>query len=368
MDTFEISVTPDFEAFKANILRKGTPKRVFYTELSQDTEIKDVIAQRFSLEDSLNKDDPYFSYRREVAIQKFLGYDMVSGTIEPQLIFPGINDGGGLSAADSTIIEGQNKGKRQWVNEHAGPIQSWEDFEKYSWPDPNKMDFSGLDWAQKNLEENMKVYLPSQGMSIFELGPMLFGYEQFCYKVFDAPDLVDAVVEKVGQICFKQVEICCDYDCVGMIFVGDDFGYKTGLLINKEFLVEKVLPWHKKIGAAAHSKDMLFALHCCGNIESLMEELIEDIKIDARHSFEDVITPVTEAKKLYGDRIALIGGMDMDFMCRASEEQIRKRVRDTLDICMPGGGYCVGLGNTVANYIPVDNYLIMLDESRKYCS
>ena len=33
---------------------------------------------------------------------------------------------------------------------------------------------------------------------------------------------------------------------------------------------------------------------------------------------------------------------------------------------MPGGGYCLGTGNSVANYIPLDNYLAMLDEGRRY--
>ena len=33
---------------------------------------------------------------------------------------------------------------------------------------------------------------------------------------------------------------------------------------------------------------------------------------------------------------------------------------------MPGGGYCLGSGNSVTNYIPVDNYLIMMDEGRRY--
>ncbi len=56
-----------------------------------------------------------------------------------------------------------------------------------------------------------------------------------------------------------------------------------------------------------------------------------------------------------------------DVLCgRASEEQIRDRVRKTLDICQPGGGYCLGSGNSIANYIPVDNYLIMMDEGRRY--
>ena len=66
------------------------------------------------------------------------------------------------------------------------------------------------------------------------------------------------------------------------------------------------------------------------------------------------------------DRIALLGGLDLDFLCRASEAEVRRRVRETLDVCMPGGGYCLGTGNSVANYIPVENYLVMLDEGRRY--
>jgi uroporphyrinogen decarboxylase len=56
----------------------------------------------------------------------------------------------------------------------------------------------------------------------------------------------------------------------------------------------------------------------------------------------------------------------MDFMCRANEDQVRQRVQDTLEACMPGGGYCLGTGNSVANYIPMDNYLAMLDQGRKF--
>ena len=71
-------------------------------------------------------------------------------------------------------------------------------------------------------------------------------------------------------------------------------------------------------------------------------------------------------KKTIGTRTALLGGIDVDFLCRASEAEIRQRVRDTLSKCMPGGGYCLGTGNTVANYIPLDHYLIMLDEGRRF--
>jgi uroporphyrinogen decarboxylase len=56
----------------------------------------------------------------------------------------------------------------------------------------------------------------------------------------------------------------------------------------------------------------------------------------------------------------------MDFMIRADEQAVRARTRDTLEKCHPGGGYCLGTGNSVANYMNLDNYLAMLDEGRKF--
>jgi len=64
--------------------------------------------------------------------------------------------------------------------------------------------------------------------------------------------------------------------------------------------------------------------------------------------------------------VAHLGRIDMDFICRATESEIREKVRYTLGECMPSGGYCLGTGNSVANYIPLDNYLVMLDEGRKF--
>jgi uroporphyrinogen decarboxylase len=102
-----------------------------------------------------------------------------------------------------------------------------------------------------------------------------------------------------------------------------------------------------------------------------MDALIDEVGIDAKHSFEDAIMPVSEAFDKWGKRIAILGGIDVDFLIRSDEGAIRRRVRETLDVCVGGRtglgtGYCLGTGNTVANYIPVDNFLVMLDEGRRY--
>lgn len=57
----------------------------------------------------------------------------------------------------------------------------------------------------------------------------------------------------------------------------------------------------------------------------------------------------------------------MDLLSRGTEEQVRKRVRQVLDACgAKGTGYCLGSGNSIAEYIPLKNYLAMLDEGRRW--
>ena len=92
-----------------------------------------------------------------------------------------------------------------------------------------------------------------------------------------------------------------------------------------------------------------------------MDDIIDDIKFDAKHSFEDVIIPVEQAYEKWGSRIAILGGIDMDFMCRSTPEQIRQRCEAMLAKAATRGGYALGTGNSVPEYVPYCNYLAMID-------
>ncbi|MEE8590339.1 MAG: hypothetical protein V3T35_03355 [Spirochaetia bacterium] len=43
-------------------------------------------------------------------------------------------------------------------------------------------------------------------------------------------------------------------------------------------------------------------------------------------------------------------------------EATHASIRQLLETCMPGG-IALGSGNTVANYVPLDNYLVVLEEA-----
>jgi uroporphyrinogen decarboxylase len=60
--------------------------------------------------------------------------------------------------------------------------------------------------------------------------------------------------------------------------------------------------------------------------------------------------------------VAALGGVDVDKLCRLPEHELRAYVRDIIEHCLPGGRFALGSGNTVANYVPVQNYLAMIEE------
>ena len=127
---------------------------------------------------------------------------------------------------------------------------------------------------------------------------------------------------------------------------------------------------HRLLTDAGYSKNHF--IHFVKNDDNLYyrhllrgEDLIA-MGIDGKHSFEDKIRPVEEVFQQYGDRVAILGGVDMDIMAAGSEDAVRKRTREILDACGGSGRYVLGTGNSAANYIPLRNYLAMIDEGLRW--
>ena len=59
-------------------------------------------------------------------------------------------------------------------------------------------------------------------------------------------------------------------------------------------------------------------------------------------------------------------GVDLNVLATYQENKLRKYVRNILINCMAKGKYALGSGNSITNYIPVKNYLIMLEEGLNF--
>ncbi|MCX8171804.1 MAG: uroporphyrinogen-III decarboxylase-like protein, partial [Candidatus Bathyarchaeota archaeon] len=241
-----------------------------------------------------------------------------------------------------------------------------EDFEAYPWPDPeDAADLTYFELLERLLPDDMGV-VGGVGGGVFEHVSWLMGMVPLCRAVYRDKDLVERMFDKIGSIIVRVDEEIAKMGKLIALRMGDDMGYKKGTFLSPDILRKYVFPWQKKCVEIAHRRGLPFILHSCGNLKGVMDDLINYVGIDAKHSFEDEIEPVWEAKNRYGDRIAILGGVDVDKLSRMPEKALRSYVRDILDRCAPGGGYALGSGNSIANYIPVENYLAMLDEGEKF--
>ena len=379
---FERRPSPNFQELEEVLKGKKEPKKVYFVELGVDQEVvrfitENMLGERWVLpperlmgrsaargKASFDESEEKF-WKQYINFYYRMGYDYVPGggpLPRLDMYTPKVRIG------DDTAI--LSRGKRTWVEETRGVITSWEDFEKFPWEKMNSAienyDFDRYDkFLRENLPEGMKVMI---GGSLYEqVLERLLGYEGLFYSLYDQPDLVEAVFNAWGKIIYKLYQSLVPLESVGGIFHADDLGYKTATMLKPDILRKLVFPWFKRYASLAHSYGKMYWYHCCGNVLEVMEDLIEEVKIDAFHSFQDEIIPVGEFKRRYGDRIAVLGGVDMDKLARLNEEDLRKYVRGILNECMPGR-FALGSGNTVANYIPVKNYLIMLEEGLRWKS
>jgi uroporphyrinogen decarboxylase len=225
------------------------------------------------------------------------------------------------------------------------------------------VDYFDLEFVAQHLPDGMQIIATTSG--ILEWVMWLMGFTPFAMALHDQPELVEAMFGRIGDLFAAAYETLVGMPRVGALFLGDDMGYRSGPFIRPAHLRQYVFPHQRRLAQIAHRHDLPFLLHACGNLGLVMDDLIDYVGIDAKHSYEDTFLPVMEAKRLYGERIAILGGVDVDVLTRSDEAEVRAYTRRVLAACMPGGGYALGSGNSVTNYIPVRNYLAMLDEGVK---
>ena len=252
--------------------------------------------------------------------------------------------------------------QRAWADQHTGAIMSWNDFERYPWPKVEEFDFFPFEYISSHLPEGMGM-ITCHGGGIYEHLSWIMSYEGLCMALFDSPDLVKAVSERIGGLLVQFYRHLLDLPGVVAIFQGDDMGFKTGTLLAPDVLRTWCLPWQKKLAAMAHDTGRPYFLHSCGNLLSIMDDLIDDVKIDGKHSYENAIIPVQEFQKKYGNRIAVLGGLDINILTRCTPAEVRAEIGKLMDECGPRGRYAVGSGNSIPSYIPVENYLAMVEEA-----
>ncbi len=323
------------------ILQKKKPERptLFEFFLNRD------LYERLADEQVKNTTDELRDLRVVISACKNAGYDYA--TIPTSFMKT-------MRFKKGVIAEKQSKS----LNEGA-VITDEKSFEEYNWPNPEIGNYEVYEKLEKELPDGLKLIACGPG-GVLENAIELVGYENLCVMSLTDEKLTGQIFDAIGSRLFRYYQIVSAFPAIGAVISNDDWGFKTQTMFSPDMLRQFVFPWHKKIVEAIHAQNKPAILHSCGNRAEIMDDIIEDMKYDGLHSFEDTISPVETEWEKYHHRIAILGGIDMNFLTKSTPEEIKKRAANLLDLSSEEGSYALGSGNSIAASIPFENFQSMI--------
>ena len=252
---------------------------------------------------------------------------------------------------------------RAWSPEGQGLITNWEEFEKYTWPGKEDINYSRFEIMTNILPENMGII--GQYGDIFTNVWELMGFETFAMAIYEQPDLVQAIFEKTADLILSMFDTMADMESVGVLWYSDDIAYSSNLMVNPDFLRTYFFPILKHIGNLAKKKGIPFIYHTDGVLWEVMDDFI-DCGVTALHPIEPKSMDIYEVKQKVGDQLCLCGGVEVDLLARGTRQEVADLSKKYIEDIGRNGGYCLGSSNSIPNYVNPDNYQAMLLTGRNY--
>ncbi len=199
----------------------------------------------------------------------------------------------------------------------------------------------------------------------------LLGFEEGLMAFLTHPDEVGRAMRQFMEYNLRHLQWLIDER--GMRFDAlwffADLCFKNGMLLPPAVYRELVLPLHREYRKFSAANNMQFMLHCDGDVRAFIPLVIEA-------GFE-VIQPlearagndVRELKKLWGDRITLMGNINADVIANGDEQKIHEEVLSKLVVAKQGGGYIYHIDHSVPPTVSLKNYRLLIEllqEHRHY--
>ena len=253
---------------------------------------------------------------------------------------------------------------------HGGYFKSFEDYEAFPKPDPDlpireKM----IRMAKKfDQESNGEVYTFSQVSGSMELAWEGFGIENFS-RILRNKKQAKQIFDDRGKFQVEMVKRIIEWGEENLIMTGDDYGYKKGLFMSPKNYREYVIPWLKRLCDTAHKGGLKVALHSCGDISLLLDDII-NAGVDALHPIEPTTAnpeyDIFKLKEKYGDKLCFMGNVSPQDLADKQPDDIRAYTKKLIKNIGVGGGLIVGSAHSITPAAKLENFLAMHDTVKKY--
>ncbi len=192
-----------------------------------------------------------------------------------------------------------------------------------------------------------------------------YGQEKFLMDMINKPELIKDMFATHTQLVMDSYDLLAKQGIeVDGIFLGGDIAYKNGMMFSPRCYKELLFPYHKKLCDFFKSYHLPIAYHTDGNLDECLPFLLEagitciqpiEVKAD-----NDLLS----LKNKYGDRLVLMGGIDVRKM--EKKEDIEEEIRNKIPLVKENGGYIYHSDHSVPPTVSFENFKHLIERVKEF--
>jgi uroporphyrinogen decarboxylase len=221
-------------------------------------------------------------------------------------------------------------------------------------------------------ENTQKIVTLTFGAGIFQDLHSIRRMDKLLIDITKNPSKLEKLVDYQIEFFINALKVLCKYvgDVVDIIIIGDDLGENNGPMISPQIYRKFFKRGHEELCQyIKKNSSMKIFFHSCGSIVKLIPDLIEcgidilnPIQISAKGMDPKYL------KETFGDDLTFWGGgVDTrNVLNRKSPEEVKKHVKELLEIFAPGGGYIWNAIHNILPDVPPENIIAALEAVKEY--
>lgn len=229
-------------------------------------------------------------------------------------------------------------------------------------PDRRRINFEAYRAAKQHAREHNRFFAWS-GVNVFEILKDVTGHLNMLTGMALDPDWIRDMVGTYSQLTVDLQEILfAEEGAPDGIWYYEDMGFKNRPFMSPAMYLELVQPAHRRTFGYAHGRGLPVIVHSCGMVESLVPGLME-AGMDCLQVIEiKAGMDLLKLHRLYGDRLSLMGGIDVRVLYTNDRAQIDRELEAKIPVVKQGYGYVLHSDHSIPNTVHYDTYRYFVEK------
>ena len=244
-------------------------------------------------------------------------------------------------------------------------VTQFEEIESFDWPSPDDFDYSPIPEQCRRWENHALLY---GSADIWQRPALVRGMDKMFIDMCEHPDWSHYLSRKFTDFYKEDYTRAMEVASgrIDMFLLISDLGSQHGPLISKAMFRKFVAPYIKEMSDHIHSLGAKVLYHSCGNIRSLIPDLIE--------SGIDILDPLqplpdmepTALKADFGERLCFHGGIDMQrLLPHGTPDEVSAGSQRYQEILGSQGGYILAPAHLFQPDVPPENVIAVYNHTTR---